>query len=385
VKHLLVTNDFPPKIGGIQSYLWELWRRLDPATFVVYTSAHADAHAWDNEQPFEVVRSGHRWLVPTPSIRREIEVEIKRHDIDFVVLDPALPLGALGSSLSVPYATIVHGAEVTVPGRIAPSRLLLGRQLAGSALIIAAGDYVADEARHAMGARMHPPIVNVPPGVDTDLFGLPTLDSRSEARAKWGVASETFLVGSLSRLVPRKGMDQLIEGLGRLAATGRNIEGIIAGDGRDRQRLQRLIDRTGAPVRLVGRIQESDKVLFYAGLDLFAMLCRNRWGGLEQEGFGIVFGEAMASGLACVAGDSGGAADAVANGVSGTVVRRPDSTYDVTLAIGRLADDAALRKRYANAGRERAVELFDYKHLAQSLTQALERVGQVEHNQERAQ
>ncbi len=372
MKHLLVTNDFPPKIGGIQSYLWELWRRLDPASFVVYTTPHAGAGPWDAEQPFEVVRSKYPWLTPIPQVIADVERLIVAHQIDMVVLDPALPLGLIGPKLSVPYVTVVHGAEVTVPGRLVGSRQLLGSQLAGSTSIIAAGQYVADEAHRAIGARPVPSTLIIPPGVDTELYSPPTHKQRVQARREWGIADDMLVVGSLSRLVPRKGMDHLIRAVHRLSLTGRRVEGLIAGAGRDTKRLRSLIQETGAPVRLVGRIPDDRKTSFYWSLDVFAMLCRNRWAGLEQEGFGIVFGEAMSCGLPCVAGASGGAAEAVADHVSGLVVAHPDRTYDVTVALGRLLDSAQLRETYGAAGRQRALDLFDYHYLAGQLAAALQ-------------
>src|SRR5690606_37271429 len=110
--HLLVTNDFPPKVGGIQSYLWELWRRLDPASFTVLTTPYPGAEAWDAEQPFRVVRVRERMLLRTPSLARRIDALAEEVGARLVVLDPALPIGLLGPRLSRPYGVVLHGAEV---------------------------------------------------------------------------------------------------------------------------------------------------------------------------------------------------------------------------------------------------------------------------------
>ena len=118
MRHLLVTNDFPPKVGGIQTYLWELWRRLPPEDFAVLTTAHPDAGAFDAAQAFRVERIAGTIAWPTPSLRRRIDGLAAELDAGFVVLDPALPLGAVGAQLALPYLVLAHGAEITVPGRI---------------------------------------------------------------------------------------------------------------------------------------------------------------------------------------------------------------------------------------------------------------------------
>ena len=153
--HLFVTNDFPPKIGGIQTMLWELWRRLDPASFVVLTTPHADATAWDAEQPFRVVRTKQKVLLPTRGLRHQIEALAGEVGAAHVVLDPALPVGLLGPRLQgLHYGIVVHGAEVTVPGRLPLSKPLLGRVLRGAGLVLGAGGYPLAEATRAAGRAL---------------------------------------------------------------------------------------------------------------------------------------------------------------------------------------------------------------------------------------
>src|SRR5690606_12200475 len=137
-KHLLVTNDFPPKVGGIQSYLWELWRRLPADSFAVLTTPYRGALEWDAAQPFRVVRSPEPVLLPYPWLASRIDALADEVGADFVVIDPALPLGAIGPRLRHPYGVVLHGAEVTVPGRLPVSRSVLGRVLRGADLVIAA-------------------------------------------------------------------------------------------------------------------------------------------------------------------------------------------------------------------------------------------------------
>jgi phosphatidylinositol alpha-1,6-mannosyltransferase len=371
VSHLLVTNDFPPKLGGIQSYLWELWRRLDPATFTVLTTPYPGADAWDAEQPFAVERTRQKVLLPTPGLVRQVDELARRTGAGLVLLDPALPVGLIGPRLASPYGVVLHGAEVTVPGRLPVSRPLLASVLRGSREVIAAGGYPAAEAERA--ARRGLPTTVVPPGVDVDRFHPLSADERAAARARLGLPVDGRLVVSLSRLVPRKGMDVLIEAAARLAPGRPDLTVAIGGGGRDRRRLDRLVSRSGAPVRLLGRVSDDDLPDLYGAADVYAMLCRNRWAGLEQEGFGIVFLEAAACGVPQIAGDSGGAAEAVADGETGLVVRRPDGAEAVAAALGRLLDDDALRTTMGHAARRRAVADFAYGILAERLGKALAR------------
>lgn len=367
--HLLVTNDYPPKIGGIQVYLWELWRRLPPDEVVVLTSPYAGAAEWDAQQPYRIHRVPEPWLLPHPVMTRRIDQLAAEVGADLVVLDPAVPLGIVGPSLQRPYGVVVHGAEVTVPGRLPVSSRVLGRVLRGAQLVVAAGHYPAVEAEHAAGRPL--PVVEVPPGVDVERFRPLDPPERAAARAHFGIAPDDVAVLGLSRLVPRKGFDKLIEAAAIAGARRPNLRVLISGAGRDKPRLERLAAERQAPVRFLGRVPEDDKPRLYGCVDVFGMLCRNRWGGLEQEGFGIVFVEAAACGVAQLAGESGGAAEAVADGATGLVVRHPDDVEAVAAALARLVDDPAERARMGAAARERAVAEFDYDVLAARLAGAL--------------
>jgi phosphatidyl-myo-inositol dimannoside synthase len=371
VSHLLVTNDFPPKVGGIQSYLWELWRRLDPASFTVLTTPYDGAEAWDAEQPFRVIRTRERVLLPTPSLARRIDALAAEVGAALVMLDPALPVGLLGPRLARPYGLVLHGAEITVPSRLPGSRALLGRVLRGAAEVIAAGGYPAAEGERATGRPL--PVTVVPPGVDTSRFVPLDVEGRAKARALFDLPADGRLVVSLSRLVPRKGMDVLVEAAALLAPERPDLTVAIGGSGRDRARLERLVGRTGAPVRLLGRVPDADVPALYGCADVYAMVCRNRWAGLEQEGFGIVFVEAAAAGVPQVAGASGGAAEAVADGETGVVVRTPGDPAAVAGALAGLLDDPARRAALGAAARRRAVAEFGYDVLARRLAEVLAR------------
>ncbi|MGA8726312.1 MAG: glycosyltransferase family 4 protein [Acidimicrobiales bacterium] len=377
--HLLVTNDFPPKVGGIQSYLWELWRRLDPDSFAVLTArSDPGAAAFDREQAargIRIVRVPSRVLVPTPRLAARIRAEVDRVGADLVVFDPAFPLAALGPRIGVPYSVVLHGAEVAVPGRVPVGRQLVAYLLRQSVLAISAGSYPAAEARRALRGRGMPPVVEIPPGVDLDRFRPLTPSEKHDAREKLGLSTAGPLVVSVSRLVPRKGMDVLIDAAVRLQPELPDLRVAIAGRGRDADRLAGRIAEHRAPVRLLGGLDDSEIATLVGAADLFAMLCRNRWLGLEQEGFGIVFVEAAAAGVPQVAGASGGAGEAVVDEVTGIVLRRPTRVDAVARAISRLVRDDELRSRMSVASRARAEGSFDYDVLAPRLAAALSGVG----------
>jgi phosphatidylinositol alpha-1,6-mannosyltransferase len=377
VTHVFVTNDFPPKVGGIQSYLFELWRRLDPASFVVLTaSSHPEAAAFDaaqRDRGVRIERMAAPVLLPGPGVVRRARALAEETGAGLVVLDPALPLGLIGTSLGLPYAVVVHGAEVSVPGRLPLGRTALRRVLDPARLIIAAGDYPAAEVRRVTRSRV--PVLDIPPGVDVDRFVPRLAPERRRARAALGLATRGPLVVSVSRLVPRKGMDVLVEASAALTPSFPDLHVVIAGGGRDRGRLERAVARLHAPVTLLGRMDDEQLPDLYAAGDLFVMACRNRWLGLEQEGFGIVFLEAAAAGVAQIAGRSGGAQDAVADGTTGIVLDRPGDPGVLALAMRRLLDDATRRRRMGRAARRRVETSFGYDLLAHRLAAALKDVS----------
>ena len=399
MRHILLTNDFPPKVGGIQSYLWELWRRLPPDDVTVFTASHAGAAWWDREQKFRVIRAKEPVLLPQPHLVHRVRQVAESTGAKAVVIDPALPLALVGPSLGLPYAVVLHGAEVTVPGRLPVSRQLLQRVLKSASLVIAAGGYPEAEARRAFheakdqevtsrtdssSGLVFPPSVQIPPGVDTDRFKpLPHIE-RAAARARLKLPVIGPLVASVSRLVPRKGMDTLIEAAAMVSRDFPGLSVAIAGGGRDRHRLERLASRTSVRVDFLGKLPDADLPDFYACADVFALCCRSRWWGLEQEGFGVVLVEAAAAGIPCITIDSGGAGEAVRDGETGIVAKpgapddepsngrqRAAQVAEIAEALTKLLANPELAQRMGEAGRRRAEEELSYDALAARLGDAI--------------
>ncbi len=360
---LLVTNDFPPKFGGIQSYLYELWRRLPPEATTVLTTPHAGASAWDREQAFRVERVREPVLLPTPMLARRVDALAREVGADVIFLDPALPLGQLGPRLrAAPWVVVLHGAEVTVPGRLPGSRRMLGRVLRAAAGVIAAGAYPAREAVRCAGTTLRG--VVIPPGVDIERFTPAISDAqRRSERVALGLDPDRPTVVAISRLVPRKGFDVLLDAIAMLEV---DVQLAIAGDGRDRRRLEARARRLGLAQRVhfLGRVPDELLPSVYRAGDAFAMMCRERWGGLEAEGFGIVFLEAAASGLPAIAGRSGGSHEAVIDGSTGYVVD-PGDVCELYQDLERLLVDVALRARMGVAARAWAQECSYEARVAQ--------------------
>ena len=358
---LLVTNDFPPKIGGIQSYLYELWRRLPAGDTTVFTTSHAGDRRWDARQRFRVVRAHESQFLPTRSLAQRIDALAREVRADVIFLDPWLPLGHLGPRLrAAPYVVVVHGAEVTVPGRLPGTRRLGARVLHGAAGVVAASEYSAREATRA--ARRPLRGIVVPPGVDHERFRPIDAAERASVRHAFGLHAEQPLVLGVSRLVPRKGFDVVLDAVAALD----DVHVAIVGTGRDAPRLARHARALGPRAHLLGEVPQSELPNLYACADVFAMLCRDRWGGIEAEGFGIVFLEAAACDVPSVAGRSGGSPEAVLDGETG-VVLEPRDVDATRAAIDRLVHDDGWRRQLGVAAGARARTEFSYDRLAARL------------------
>ena len=271
----------------------------------------------------------------------------------------------------MPYDVVLHGAEVTVPGRLPGSRAILAHVLRRARRVVTAGGYPAAEGERA--AERNLDVVNVPPGVDVERFRPLDEAQRTVARARFGLPPGAPLVVSVSRLVPRKGFDTLIRAAARLRRTrARPERGDLrrragrgaAAEARRRARCRGHVPRAGRRTRTCRSL--------YGGADVFAMVCRSRWAGLEQEGFGIVFLEAAACGVPQVAGASGGAAEAVLHGETGLVVDPPDDPDRVADALATLLDGRGGAPTVSVEPAEPAVVAeFTYDRLAHRLGTAL--------------
>ncbi|MGI8536533.1 MAG: glycosyltransferase family 4 protein [Mycobacteriales bacterium] len=347
MKVLVVTNDFPPRPGGIQAYVHALASRLPAGEVVVYASAWKGAPAFDAAQAFPVVRHPSSLLLPTPEVLRRARSIAVAEGCDRVWFGAAAPLGLLAARLGMARAVAsTHGHEVgwaLLPG----ARQVLRRIGQRVDVVTYLGDYTRARLAPALGpgARLE----RLPSGVDTSLFRPGA--GGGEVRRRYALSDRPVVV-CVSRLVPRKGQDVLVRAL---PAIRRRVPGaalLCVGGGPDAPRLQRLAAEHGVAddVVLTGTVPWEQLPAHYDAGDVFAMPCRTRRGGLEVEGLGIVFLEASATGLPVVAGRSGGSPDALLDGRTGHLVDGRSVAAVAGAVAGLLADPDRARAMGA-AGR----------------------------------
>lgn len=378
-KTLIVTNDFPPRPGGIQAFLHNMALRLDPDRIVVYAStwkrgregAEATA-AFDAEQPFTVVRDRTTMLLPTPGATRRAVGLLREHGCTSVWFGAAAPLGLMAPALRQAGAerlvATTHGHEAGW-AQLPAARQLLRRIGDATDTVTYLGEYTRSRIAEALSPEAAARMVQLPPGVDEKVFHPGS--GGAEVRARLGLTDRPVVV-CVSRLVPRKGQDTLIRAMPRILAAEPDAVLLIVGGGPYERELRRLTRELGVSnaVRFTGAVPWSELPAHYGAGDVFAMPCRTRRGGLDVEGLGIVYLEASATGLPVVAGDSGGAPDAVLDGETGWVVRGGEPAETAERITALLADEA-LRRRMGERGRAWVEEKWRWDLLAQKLRELL--------------
>lgn len=374
-KTLIVTNDFPPRPGGIQAFLHNMALRLDPERLVVYASTWKRSRegieataAFDAEQPFTVVRDRTTMLLPTPGATRRAVGLLREHGCTSVWFGAAAPLGLMAPALRKAGAerlvATTHGHEAGW-AQLPAARQLLGRIGEATDTITYLGEYTRSRIATALTPAAVSRMVQLPPGVDEKTFHPGS--GGDEVRARLGLTDRPVIV-CVSRLVRRKGQDTLIQAMPRILAAEPDTVLLIVGGGPYENDLRKLAHDTGVAdsVHFTGPVPWSDLPAHYGAGDVFAMPCRTRRRGLDVEGLGIVYLEASATGLPVVAGDSGGAPDAVLDGETGWVVRG-GSPEEAAERIVTLLGDAELRSRMGDRGRVWVEEKWRWDLLAEKL------------------
>ncbi|RDH12210.1 glycosyltransferase family 4 protein [Tsukamurella pulmonis] len=365
---LLVTNDFPPRPGGIQTYLQAFVRQLPADELVVYASRWRGSEEYDAAQPFEVVRHPTTLLLPTPDALSRARDLVRSRDIETVWFGAAAPLALLGAPLkdagALHTVASTHGHEVGW-SMLPPSRACLRRIGDTTDVITYVSKYTRGRFAAAFGPRAA--LEHLPPGVDTDVFK-PDDAARASLRARYGLGDDEPVVLCLSRLVPRKGQDMLIRALPRIRAQVPGAKLVIVGGGPYAETLHKLVRQVGVEEQVIftGTVPFDELAAHHNLGDVFAMPCRTRGAGLDVEGLGIVFLEASATGKPVVAGDSGGAPETVWEGESGHVVPGRDVEAIADAVAGVLADPERAAKMGAR-GRELVAEHFDWRRLGHRL------------------
>ena len=347
MRTLVVTNDFPPRPGGIQAFVHALASRQPAGEVVVYAPAWRGAAAFDARQPFTVVRHPGTLMLPGPAVLRRARQVARSEGCDRVWFGAAAPLGLLTRPLGLDRAVAsTHGHEVgwaLLPG----ARSVLRRIGRDVDVVTCLGDYTRRRLAPVLGPTAR--LERLAGGVDAAAYRPGA--GGDVVRRRYGLADRPVVV-CVSRLVPRKGQDALVRALPELRRRVPGAALLLVGGGPDLTRLRRLAGALGVDEHVVttGSVPWSELPAHYDAGDVFAMPCRTRRGGLEVEGLGIVFLEASATGLPVVAGRSGGSPDAVREGETGHVVDGR-SMREVTDAVADLLQDRERARALGAAGR----------------------------------
>ena len=349
---LLVTNDYPPKPGGIQQYLGSLVPALPAEVRVL-------APRDDGPAPGSVRRHRRRFMWSTREVRRWVEEQVAEFRPDVILFGAPHPLAHMGPALrratGVPYAVLCHGAEVTLPAAFPVARQLVRWPLRRADALFAVSRFTSRRVERLTRR----PVTYVGAGVDVAAF--------TPASAP----PETPVIGCVSRFVPRKGQRRVLEAAAALRDEGVTADVLLVGKGRDERALRRLAGRLGLPVRFEVGVPWARLPDLYREMTIFAMPCTSRWFGLEVEGLGLVFLEGAAAGLPVVAGDSGGSPETVLPGRTGFVVDRTDALVE---GLRLLLGDPEKARAMGAAGRERVVAEFTWEAVAERLLAGLSAV-----------
>lgn len=370
---LVVTNDFPPRVGGIESFVLAMVQRMPAASVVVHTARQPGDTAFDATLPFPVVRDPARIMLPTPAITRRAVAVAREHGCESVWFGAAAPLGLMASSLRSRAGVrrtvaTTHGHEVwwaRTPG----ARQLLRRIGETNDVLTYLGAYTRGQIARALTPAAAARMVQLTPGVDTEVFhpGVSGL----EVRERYGLGERPVVV-CVSRLVERKGQDMLIRSLPLIQRQVPGAAALIVGDGPRRAALESLATSLGVgqDVVFAGAHPWAELPPFFAAGDVFCMPTRTRKAGFEVEGLGIVYLEASAMGLPVVAGDSGGAPDTVREGETGYVVDGR-STEAIAGRVSELLLNRDLADRMGRAGRSWVEERWQWEHMGSLLIDLL--------------
>jgi len=351
---LVITNDFPPRPGGIQTFGYEIVRRFDPESVTVLTSNWEGAAEFDAAQDFKIVRANTQTLVPsksTLSMAREIVVA---ENITRVLFGAAAPLGLLAAPLRKLGVTNIVGMTqghetgwAMTPG----TRQALRKIGNDTDYLTYISEYTHKKIAKALSPSAAARMRRIVPGVNVTEFSPGNLSSGNQLRTELGWTDRPVIV-CVSRLMARKGQDELIRALPKIHQTAPNASLIIVGDGPYRKDLERLVKKLGLEnfVHLTGKVSQTELSKWYAAGDIFAMPCRTRMGGWDVEGLGIVFLEGSATGLPVIVGDSGGAVDAVIDGETGYLVDGTN-TAEIADRIAYLFANPDVAKKMGEAGR----------------------------------
>lgn len=348
----VITNDYPPKPGGIQQYVRSLVAHY-PGDVLVLAAGDPSAR-----EEAGVRRAPWRFLWPTPSVRRWMEDALGDFAPEMILFAAPTPLPCLGPALrrrlGAPYAVLTHGAELAIPASLPVVRRLVLGPLARADVVFANSKYTGRVVERWLRRPAH----HLGAGVDARAFHPMTAARRARP-----------VVGTVGRFVPRKRQVDAVAAVAELRGRGHDVELLVVGSGRLETMLRRRAAAWAVPSRFEVDVPWDRLPDLYREMDVFALPCRSRWLGLEAEGLGLVFLEAAASGLPVVAGDSGGAPETVLPGVTGFVTRDRAELVD---ALEPLVADPVRAAAMGRRGRARVEAEFSWEGVVARLMAGFE-------------
>ena len=374
---LFVTNDFGPRAGGIETFIIGLIQRRPFGQTIVYTSFQENSAQFDADwlanYGVRVIRDRSKILLPTPRVALHLRGIIRKEGITTAAFGAAAPLGLLSASMKragvLRTVALTHGHEVWW-AKVFPFNLLLRRIGSTVDVLTYLGEFTRKAISKALSARAQSAMVKIAPGIDVEHF-IPT--DASSLRESLGLVDKKVIV-SVGRLVHRKGQDHLIEAMPEILKNVPRAHLLLVGEGPYREHLQNLVHqlKLESSVTFIGRIQYQDLPMYICVGDIFAMPSRSRLMGLEVEGLGIVYLEASSCGLPVLAGDSGGAPDAVIQNETGLVVSGTDNKEIASAAVALLTNLEASQKM-GTVGRQWIVDNWRWEIWSKSFEELLKK------------
>jgi phosphatidylinositol alpha-1,6-mannosyltransferase len=372
---LCITNDFGPRAGGIETFVIGLIERLPRSRVIVYTGAQENSEQYDRrwleDYGVEVVRDKAKILLPTPGVAYCVKAIVREQKISTVFFGAAAPLGLLSRTLRKAGVThivaLTHGHEVWW-SKVWPFTLAMKFISLHVNHLAYLGEFTRSAIAKSVTKEAAQSMVKIAPGIDTDHF---SPINANQLREELGLTHKKVIV-SVGRLVHRKGQDVLIEAMPAIIEEVPEAHILMIGEGPYRSYLENRVKALGLQekVTFIGRVQYADLPRYICVGDLFVMPSRSRLAGLEVEGLGIVYLEASACGLPVIAGNSGGAPDAVLQGETGLVVDGTSKT-DVAAAVVELLLDADRSKAMGIAGRQWIIQEWRWETWSSRFAQLL--------------
>jgi phosphatidylinositol alpha-1,6-mannosyltransferase len=374
-KVLLIARDFPPEVGGIATFLKDVYCSFSREELIVVAYRNFRHTIFEDTFPYEVVRTGaySRFLqrnkfAMIPLFLKALVVLLRSRDIAEIHADQvqsgfvALVLSRL---FATPYALFAYGMEITTSDRFGLKKGVYRR----AKRVVSISEYTRGLLLRS--EVMHTSVKMVRPGVPTSLLDCSLRITKEDARRNLGIDNSEKVILTVARLAPTsryKGIDQMIRAFRHVRNRVPEARYYIVGSGADQSRLEELVNLMGLDglVFFTGLVQEEVKMRYLCACDVFVLPNRIEYerGGEVTEGFGIVFLEANAFSKPVVGGD-GGARDAVEDEVSGFHVD-PLSEFDIAEKVCTILTNAGLAKRLGEQGKTRVIQRFIAENIAKS-------------------